>query len=233
MDPYIVLGVSRNCTRRQVQRTFRAKVQRAHPDRGGEERNFIRLCTAYRMILADLDARQGFRRPGAGRQRRRPPEAPVFEVRPSIIRPPGHGCFGSLDRGQGQLAAVTVSRLRDQPAAGLGCQDRGSRRPHFLYRQVSGDRFARRRPSAVSCGPHPSRGRSRPRRAKRRARRNRAPFTTGEYDRARGPGAALGASPGGGRPRADPFSRYQPRREARRARCRLRCRARPKCVAGA
>ena len=55
MDPYLVLGVPRDCTRQKVKETFRARVQLEHPDRGGEERKFIRLCTAYRLLLAELD----------------------------------------------------------------------------------------------------------------------------------------------------------------------------------
>jgi len=56
MDPYLVLRVRRDCTRTEVKETFRTKVQLDHPDHGGDERQFIRLCTAYRQILADLDA---------------------------------------------------------------------------------------------------------------------------------------------------------------------------------
>jgi curved DNA-binding protein CbpA len=56
MDPYLVLGVARDCTLPEVKKTFRAKVRLEHPDRGGEERKFIRICTAYRMILSERDS---------------------------------------------------------------------------------------------------------------------------------------------------------------------------------
>jgi len=59
MDPYLVLGVPRNCTRQEVQKTFRAKVRREHPDRGGEEQKFIRICLAYKQILSDVDGALG------------------------------------------------------------------------------------------------------------------------------------------------------------------------------
>jgi curved DNA-binding protein CbpA len=58
MDPYLVLRVRRDCTRAEVKETFRTKVQLDHPDHGGDERQFIKLCTAYRLILSDLDALQ-------------------------------------------------------------------------------------------------------------------------------------------------------------------------------
>jgi len=57
MDPYRILGVSRQCTREEVKETFRARVRHAHPDRGGTEEAFIRLCTAYQQILKELDQR--------------------------------------------------------------------------------------------------------------------------------------------------------------------------------
>jgi len=55
MDPYLVLGVPRNCTHQQVKQTFRARVRREHPDRGGDEQKFIRICTAYKQLLAEPD----------------------------------------------------------------------------------------------------------------------------------------------------------------------------------
>jgi curved DNA-binding protein CbpA len=56
MDPYLILKLRRDCTPTEVKETFRAKVQLDHPDHGGDEKQFIKLCTAYRMILQDLDA---------------------------------------------------------------------------------------------------------------------------------------------------------------------------------
>ena len=53
MDPYVTLGVRRNCTRDQVKAAFRAKVRIAHPDRGGDEQAFIALCAAYKQVLQE------------------------------------------------------------------------------------------------------------------------------------------------------------------------------------
>ena len=55
MDPYHTLGVLRGCTRDEVKEAFRAMAWRAHPDRGGEELLFIRLCAAYKQILKDVE----------------------------------------------------------------------------------------------------------------------------------------------------------------------------------
>ena len=56
MDPYLILKIRRDCTRTEVKEIFRAKVQLDHPDHGGDKKQFIKICTAYRMILSDLDA---------------------------------------------------------------------------------------------------------------------------------------------------------------------------------
>jgi hypothetical protein len=55
VDPYRVLGVPRNCTYQQVRKIFRARVSQHHPDRGGDEQQFILICAAYKHIVADLD----------------------------------------------------------------------------------------------------------------------------------------------------------------------------------
>jgi hypothetical protein len=55
MDPYQTLGVPRNCTRDEVKEAFRDRSWYLHPDRGGDERAFIRLCAAYKQVLADLE----------------------------------------------------------------------------------------------------------------------------------------------------------------------------------
>jgi hypothetical protein len=55
MDPYQILGIPRDCTRDEVKDAFRARSWQAHPDRGGDAASFVRLCQAYKTILADLD----------------------------------------------------------------------------------------------------------------------------------------------------------------------------------
>jgi hypothetical protein len=56
MDPYQTLGVPRGCTPEEVKDAFRTRAWRAHPDRGGEGLSFIRLCTAYKQILEEVDS---------------------------------------------------------------------------------------------------------------------------------------------------------------------------------
>jgi DnaJ domain len=57
MDPYVILGVPRGCTRDEVSKAFRTLVHYAHPDHGGEDRSFLEIRAAYEQILEDLDRR--------------------------------------------------------------------------------------------------------------------------------------------------------------------------------
>jgi hypothetical protein len=70
MDPYITLGVPRGCSRQEVKDAFRARAWYVHPDRGGENESFIRLCSAYKQILRELDQRPYSRLPNLGRTSR-------------------------------------------------------------------------------------------------------------------------------------------------------------------
>jgi hypothetical protein len=99
MDPYDILGLSRRCTRDEVKAAFRARVWHAHPDRGGQAESFIRLCTAYKQILEELDrhprlvARNPARSPRDGRppvppDRWSDPEIIILDEAPGWNRPP-------------------------------------------------------------------------------------------------------------------------------------------------
>ncbi len=59
MDPYLTLGVSKDCNREEVKEAFRVRVLLVHPDHGGEQVSFIQLRTAYEQILAELDQDSG------------------------------------------------------------------------------------------------------------------------------------------------------------------------------
>jgi hypothetical protein len=87
MDPYQTLGISRTCTREEVKQVFRVRAWYAHPDRGGENATFIQLCTAYKLILDDLDRRPNPRLPDLSRARRpaRPARPPVQDGDPDLI----------------------------------------------------------------------------------------------------------------------------------------------------
>jgi hypothetical protein len=87
MDPYRILGVSRNCTREEVKAAFRSGVRHAHPDRGGKTESFIRLCNAYKEILEELDRRPRSvaRKPTRAPRNGRPAVPPDREFDPEII----------------------------------------------------------------------------------------------------------------------------------------------------
>ena len=76
MDPYQILGISRACTLDEVKKAFRARAWLAHPDRGGENESFIRLCNAYEEILKE---RYRNPRPGVHATPRAVRKGPVVE----------------------------------------------------------------------------------------------------------------------------------------------------------
>ena len=69
MDPFRALGLARDCTRDQVRAAFLARVPSTHPDRGGEDADFVELRAAYERILAILERREGRKSAGNGPQR--------------------------------------------------------------------------------------------------------------------------------------------------------------------
>ena len=87
MDPYQILGVARGSTREEVKRAFRATVWHAHPDRGGENDSFIRLCTAYNQILNELDRnpRPSVPNPARAHRNGRPSVPPDRSWNPNFV----------------------------------------------------------------------------------------------------------------------------------------------------
>lgn len=56
-DPYATLGVARNAVPPVIKAAYRAAVQTAHPDRGGDPAAFILLVKAF-DLLSDPEARR-------------------------------------------------------------------------------------------------------------------------------------------------------------------------------
>jgi curved DNA-binding protein CbpA len=56
-DPYKILSVPRSATAAAIKAAYRAAVQSAHPDRGGDPENFIRIVKAF-DLLSDPEARR-------------------------------------------------------------------------------------------------------------------------------------------------------------------------------
>jgi curved DNA-binding protein CbpA len=94
MDPYRILGVSRNCTREAAKFAFRARVWQAHPDRGGEAEAFIQICAAYKRILEELERSPSSGAPARARARgdarpAAPPESIRGRESGRLDEPPG------------------------------------------------------------------------------------------------------------------------------------------------
>jgi DnaJ domain len=69
MDPYSTLGVPKDCTLKEVKEAFRGMALHMHPDHGGSDQSFVRLCAAYKQIIEELDRRPN---PGIGKPPRPP-----------------------------------------------------------------------------------------------------------------------------------------------------------------
>ena len=51
MDPYSVLGVSRNASQEEVKKAYKKLAMKHHPDRGGDEAKFKEISDAYERII--------------------------------------------------------------------------------------------------------------------------------------------------------------------------------------
>lgn len=50
LDPYIILGVTSDANKDEVNRAYRTKAWEAHPDRGGSEQKMLMVNAAYEAI---------------------------------------------------------------------------------------------------------------------------------------------------------------------------------------
>ena len=49
-DPYVILGVNQNATREEIDKAYKDKAWKAHPDRGGSDQDMIMVNAAYEAI---------------------------------------------------------------------------------------------------------------------------------------------------------------------------------------
>lgn len=50
MDPFTILGVSSSATKKEVEKAYRQKAYRTHPDRGGTDEEMALVNAAYEAI---------------------------------------------------------------------------------------------------------------------------------------------------------------------------------------
>ena len=92
MDPYRILDVPKDCTREEANVAFRAWLLSAHSDAGGDVTAVIRVHTAYKQILLELDRRSRPMRKSIGRQN---PQTPPW---PQVMRCIGTSRVRSVSR---------------------------------------------------------------------------------------------------------------------------------------
>jgi curved DNA-binding protein len=63
IDPYTILGVSKNASDEEIKRAFKKLAMKHHPDRGGDEQQFKQINEAY-AILSNPERKQQHDNPG-------------------------------------------------------------------------------------------------------------------------------------------------------------------------
>ena len=51
MNPYEVLGVTKNASLEEIKKHFKQLAQKHHPDKGGDEKEFIKVKQAYETLI--------------------------------------------------------------------------------------------------------------------------------------------------------------------------------------
>ncbi len=52
-NPFIVLGLSRNCSQKEVKEAYKRLALASHPDRGGKQEDFIEISKAYKILSSN------------------------------------------------------------------------------------------------------------------------------------------------------------------------------------
>lgn len=52
-NPFIVLGLSRNCSQKEVKDAYKRLALASHPDRGGKQEDFIEISKAYKILSSN------------------------------------------------------------------------------------------------------------------------------------------------------------------------------------
>lgn len=50
LDPYKILGVEQNATKEEINKAFKKKAWKAHPDHGGSHEEMVKVNAAYEAI---------------------------------------------------------------------------------------------------------------------------------------------------------------------------------------
>lgn len=65
MDYYTILGIPRTATHEEIRKAYKKKSMQHHPDRGGDQNEFVKVQQAYE-ILSNSDKRAAYDNPNPG-----------------------------------------------------------------------------------------------------------------------------------------------------------------------
>jgi curved DNA-binding protein CbpA len=51
LNPYAILGLSKNCTEEEIKQRYKQLAQLFHPDKGGDGVKFVEIKTAYEILI--------------------------------------------------------------------------------------------------------------------------------------------------------------------------------------
>lgn len=98
LDPYVVLGIDRSATARDVREAYRSKSKKYHPDLGGDEWAFRIVVRAFELL-------------GEGRETGPPPPSRVpsgFPIHPAAVTDVGQVRQGIVDKAVDPARRVSV-----------------------------------------------------------------------------------------------------------------------------
>ncbi len=106
MDPYDDLGVARNADGKTIRRAYRKRVQKEHPDKGGNEEGFKRLQLAY-DVLSDPARKDRYDRLGESGVDKTAQKA-LSEVATMFVQ-----LVDQVDSDHTDLRAIIIQRIRE------------------------------------------------------------------------------------------------------------------------
>src|SRR5574344_2077019 len=122
-DLYESLGIDRNADQEEVKKAYRKKAAKSHPDKGGDEEEFVKISIAYK-ILSDPDKRKEYDATGITSETSDIEKAAIAHVKSLVAQAIKQECEngGGLasmyrrSKGNSGVAHTVISAIKNQIA---------------------------------------------------------------------------------------------------------------------